>query len=206
MSSAVFHLPDILKCLCSKQCWPRSNCSSRSCLIKVHGHYLYAEISLWCKQLDAAGFDRQYFYMRCFIAGEGLMVPPHPAPRVNLPVLLKVRAKFPTLKHTKIRTRGPEGPSTLTWEWLFIKVIGKHSSPKVQLLIRPYKEKFPFILLTKLTGCRTSIFLHPGWYQFWPPGAFRSSLDAWQMLHTKYQGSRSSDFRQKDFYVFPKHM
>ena len=50
----LYPLPVILKFLCSKQCGPRSDCSSKNSLILVHTVCLYAEISPWRKHLHAA--------------------------------------------------------------------------------------------------------------------------------------------------------
>ena len=65
---------------------------------------------------------------------------------------------------TSSANKKQEGPGSLTWEWLFIKVL-ESIAPQQSLavnfdisavLLRLYMLKFPLIMLTKLTACRTS--------------------------------------------------
>ena len=56
------------KCLCSKQCWPRSDYSLRSSLIWVNTFCLFAVISPWHKHLHA----EDTFLDTFSVAGEGL--------------------------------------------------------------------------------------------------------------------------------------
>ena len=65
MLSAVYSLKVLLKRPASKQCGPRSDCSFKSSLIRVYTVCLYAEISLWCPQLNAANeLGRWQFYIQ----------------------------------------------------------------------------------------------------------------------------------------------
>ena len=65
--ATVYRLMVLLKGLRSKQCGPRSDCSSMSSLIWDHSVCRYAEISHWRKHLHAADdFSRRHFQM-CFL-------------------------------------------------------------------------------------------------------------------------------------------
>ena len=72
LSSALSSACDFKSHFC-KQCGPRSDCSFRSSLIRVHTVRLYAKIGLKCLQeYSADDINRRHFQMQFFLALEGL--------------------------------------------------------------------------------------------------------------------------------------
>ena len=68
LSSALSSACDFKSHFC-KQCGPRSDCSFRSSLIRVHTVFLYAKIGLKSlKEYSADNINRQHFQMQFFLA------------------------------------------------------------------------------------------------------------------------------------------